>query len=111
MANTRKTAGDTATREDAEQIQQAQIAEANGTARSFDFEGYDYHLLEGQPSPKALTYVARWQVDDENLAMVLAMVEMLGSTQWEAWCRRHSSEQLMPFWLKLNRAAGGDEGN
>ncbi len=91
--------------------QNAQQAEANGVPVSFDFDGFTYTLREHQPSPKAVTYIARWSVDDEQLAFIPAMVEMLGRDQWSAWCERHKSEQMMEFWDALNRAAGGDAGN
>jgi hypothetical protein len=91
--------------------QDAQVAEAEGAPKRAEFDGFTYELREGQPSPRALTYVARWQVDDENMAIVLALREMLGEAQWEAWCARHKSEQLLDFWLLLNKVAGGGEGN
>ena len=91
--------------------QEAQQAEAQGKPRSFDFDGHTYDLLDGQPSPRALTYVARWQVDDENLALVLGIREMIGDYQWDLWCDRHKSEQMLDFWLLLNKVAGGGEGN
>jgi hypothetical protein len=97
-------------RPDAKAAQDAQQAEATGTPRTFEFDGHTYELLDGQPSPKALTYVARWQVDDENMAMVLAMRERIGD-QWDLWCERHRSEQMLDFWLQLNKVAGGGEGN
>lgn len=88
--------------------QQAQVDEATGTPRSFEFDGHTYELLDGQPSPKAITYLARWQVDDENLAMVLAVVEMIGQSQWQQWCERHPSTRINDFWMKLNEVAGGN---
>lgn len=91
--------------------QEAQVAEAEGKSRSFEFDGHTYELLDGQPSPRALTYVARWQVDDENLALVLGIREMVGELQWEDWCARHRSERMLDFWLQLNKVAGGGEGN
>ncbi len=110
MSNTQKVK--TEEQQDAARSQQAQVGEASGASPTIQFEGHVYQLLDGQPSPKALTYIARWQVDDENLAMLLAVVEMLGQDQWDLWCRRHSSEQILPFWLELNRTTGGgDEGN
>ncbi len=86
--------------------QAAQQAEATGDPRRFDFDGHTYEILEGQPSPRALTYIARWTVDDENLAMILALREMLGEAQWELWGTRHRSERINDFWFEVNKAAG-----
>lgn len=97
--------------DDKKTAQQAQVAEAEGQARSLEFEGFTYELLDGQPSPKALTYVARWQIDDENMALILSLREMLGEGQWDLWCARHDSTVIMDFWVRLNRLAGGGEGN
>lgn len=91
--------------------QNAQQAEANGVPVSFEFDGYTYTLREHQPSPRAVTYIARWAVDDEQLAFIPAMVEMLGRDQWDDWCARHRSDQMLDFYGALNRAIGGDEGN
>lgn len=86
--------------------QQAQVDEATGAGgRSFEFDGYTYTVLDGQPSPKAVTYIARWTVDDENLAMVLAIVEMVGQDQWATWCGRHESSRINDFWQAMNQAA------
>jgi hypothetical protein len=86
--------------------QEAQVAEANGTDRTFEFDGYTYTLAADQPSPKAMEYVARWSVDDENMAMVLAIKEIIGADQWAAVCDRHKGDQLFDFWRALNKAAG-----
>lgn len=115
MANTRQPAKQGEPKQngqsDGATVQAAQQAEATGQPRSFEFDGHTYEILDGQPSPRALTYVARWQVDDENLALVLGIREMVGDAQWDVWCDRHRSEQLLDFWLQLNRVAGGGEGN
>lgn len=86
--------------------QAAQEAEANGNPRAVEFHGYTYEILEGQPSPKAVTYIARYAVDDENLALVPAMIEMIGREQWADWCDRHKSEHIMEFFIELEKAAG-----
>lgn len=85
--------------------QAAQQAEAQETPRTVDFDGHTYTILDGQPSPKAITYIARYAVDDEQLAFVPAMVEMIGREQWAAWCERHTSSQMMDFWEALNEAS------
>ncbi len=112
MSNTQKTKTTEQDQpHDDKATQETQVAEANGVAPTIQFDGHTYKVLDGQPSPKALTYIARWSVDDENMAMLLAIVEMLGAEQWDAWCKRHSSERILPFWLELNKRVGGDEGN
>lgn len=88
--------------------QDAQLAEANGSPVLVTFDGHTYELRDGQPSPRALTYLARWTVDDENLAVVLAIQEMVGETQWELWCTRHTSTQINDFMAEINRVAGGN---
>ncbi len=98
---------DTAAHEDQAAAQAAQVAEANGDPRTIDFHGFTYEVAPEQPSPRALEYVARWSVDDERMAMVLAIKEMIGARQWSEWCERHTTEQLSPFWFELNRVAGG----
>ena len=86
--------------------QEAQQAEAEGTKRTVDFHGYTYEILDGQPSPRAVTYIARYAVDDENLAFIPAMVEMVGRDQWEDWCQRHKSADMMEFFIEVEKAAG-----
>ena len=99
------------TNEDGAAIQSAQDAEANDTPRTVEFDGHTYNVRDNQPSPKAITYIARWEVDDENLAMVLAIVEMVGQGEWARWCDNHASERINDFWLALNRAVTGTAGN
>lgn len=94
------------TQDTAGAAQQAQIAEANGDTRRFDFDGHTYTIPDGQPSPRAMEYAARLVVDEEGMAMVLAIREILGRAQWSAWCERHRSEQMTDFWIKLNEAVG-----
>lgn len=92
--------------------QAAQIDEATGADRTFTYEGDSYRVLDGQPSPKAITYIARWTVNEERLAMVLAIVEMIGQEQWELWCERHGSDKINEFWLAVDAAAAaGAPGN
>lgn len=114
MSNTKHPQGkDTqpAATEDKAASQAAQANEALDTPATFTFDGHSYTVPDGQPSPRALTYLARWTVDDENMALVLAMQEMIGPDTWALWCTRHRSEQLMDFWRELNRHVMGAEGN
>lgn len=85
--------------------QEAQVAEAEADSpTTVEFDGHTYEILEGQPSPKAVTYIARYAVDGENLAFVPAMMEILGREQWADWCDRHKSEQMLEFFGEIDRA-------
>jgi hypothetical protein len=111
MSNT-KTAKKAAEQQpDAEETraaQDAQVAEANGTARTFTFDGYEYEILENQPSWKALDYVSQYAVDNNNMAMVPAIKEIIGPDQWHLAAQRHRGDQISDFWVELNKAAGGN---
>ena len=88
--------------------QQAQIDEAAGKPTTVEFEGHTYELLEGQPSPRAMTLIGTWQIDEEPFAAPLACRELIGSEAWNLWCTRHKTTQIQEFLVKVGNAAGGN---
>lgn len=89
---------------------EAAAAQAEATSQSVTvtFEGHTYSLLEGQPSPRALTYLAKAVVDEENLAMILYLQEVVGAGAWLDWCRRHKSSDAGAFATEIGKALSGN---
>lgn len=88
--------------------QAAQKAEAGEQPTKFTFGGYDYEIPPDQPSWTALDYVSRFSVDDDNMALIPAVKEMIGPEQWALAASRHRGDQLGEFFQAMNRAAGGN---
>lgn len=91
-----------------EEATEAREAEAAGTPVTVEFKGETYTLRDGQPSARAMTYLARWEIDNENLAVILAAREMLGSDEWDRWCDNHSAAELADFLVAVGEANGGN---
>lgn len=110
MSNTKKAAAtaENGAGEDKQAAQDAQVAEANGHAREFEFDGHTYTLQPDQPSWIALDYLARWSTDNDNMALVPAIKEIIGEQQFYEAARRHKGEQLYDFFAAMNKAAGGN---
>lgn len=109
MSNTKKaTATAKPEPDEGAEAQQAQVAEANGHAREFEFDGHTYTLQPDQPSWIALDYLARWSTDNDNMALVPAIKEIIGEQQFYEAARRHKGEQLFDFFAAMNKAAGGN---
>jgi len=112
MSNTRQAAKpkteENGQADDKRAQQAAQQAEANGRSTTFEFDGFEYEILDGQPSWIALDYLARWQTDDDNMALVPAVKEIIGEDQFRLAATRHRGDQMVDFFAAMNKVAGGN---
>ncbi len=90
--------------DDVPPTQDSAAAEAADGKRVLVYSGNSYDIESGQPSPKALEYLALWSVDDRHMALVLYVREMLGQPQWDAWGKRHTSAELVDLVRAIDEA-------
>lgn len=90
--------------------QEALANEATQQADGFDveFEGFTYHVPDGQPSPKALGYAADFYDSENSLHAILFIKEMVGKRQWDQWAERHKSDSIIDMLIALNEAFSGN---
>lgn len=112
MSNTRQAANSKATDngepDEKAAAQAAQQAEAEGSAQKVEFHGHVYEVLPDQPSPKAMTHLAQFALEGQGLAIIPAIIEAIGRDQWDQWCERHKTNQMVEFWHAIEDVTGGN---